>query len=135
MLSGCKPQPLLQAELQLGDQPFFFFVFFSPATQGYWTCLAPLPLLSLLLRGQSLDTRQIHQKEEEEKKEKNQQDPTLQCNLPHRHKCVCVRGQGTMFAFSPGVGTLPPSACRVLRPGPFVLSGTRWMSTEKEGGS
>lgn len=38
------------------------FLFFSPATQGYWTCLAPLPLLSLLLRGQSLDTRQIQKK-------------------------------------------------------------------------
>lgn len=27
--------------------------------------------------------------------------------VPHRHKCVCVRGQGIMFAFLPGVGTLP----------------------------
>lgn len=36
-------------------------------------------------------------------------------HLPHRHKCVCVRkgGQSTMFAFLPGVGTLPlPAASR-----------------------
>lgn len=26
--------------------------------------------------------------------------------LPHRHECVCMRGQGSMFAFLPGVGTL-----------------------------
>lgn len=29
-------------------------------------------------------------------------------SLPHRHECVCVRGQGIMFAFLPGVGTPPP---------------------------
>lgn len=28
-------------------------------------------------------------------------------HLPHRHKCVCMRGQGITFAFLPGVRTLP----------------------------
>lgn len=66
--------------------------------------------------------------------EKSQQDPhNYSASAPQTQVCVCVRGQGIMFAFPPGVGTLPPC---LLSPEARALSGTRWASREgvREGG-
>lgn len=110
----------------------FFFLSFSPATRGYWTCLAPLPLLSLLLRGQSLDMRQI--------KKKSQQNPTLHCcNLPHRHECVRAWGVKApcLHSLARGRDPTPLLSAWVPRPGPFLRSvkpdGWAWEDWRKGG--
>lgn len=79
--------------------------------------------LSLLLREQSLDMRR-----------KSQQDPNCPASAPQTQVCVCVHegGQSTMFAFLPGVGTLPlPAASRGQA---RCARRTRWMKHGREGG-
>lgn len=81
--------------------------------------------LSLLLREQSLDMRW-----------KSQQDPNCPASAPQTQVCVCVcvheGGQSTMFAFLPGVGTLPlPAASRGQA---RCARRTRWTKHRREGG-
>lgn len=85
---------------------------FSPATRGYWTCLAPLPL-SGLTRSSPGGTE--FGCEARQKKKVNK----IHTSAPQTRVCVCLREGSRHHVCIPAWGRDPPPACRVRRPGPL----------------
>lgn len=103
--SLCVYSAFLTGRATAGDQPVL------SSNRGYWTCLTPLPLSGSTLSSpegtefglKGKGVNKIH---------------TTQ-NLPHRHKCVCVREGSRHHVCIPALGRDPPPAFLGLRPGPL----------------